>query len=132
LPYLQFSGNRHFDLTLEVSIQPQDGTETRVCRTNFKYLYWNVCQQIAHHTVNGCNLRPGDLLASGTISGEAPDSFGSMLELSWGGKNPVKLSNIAERTYILDGDSVILRGFSEREGIRVGFGALKNTVLPRK
>jgi fumarylacetoacetase len=132
LPYLQFSGNRHFDLTLEVSIQPQGGMETRVCRTNFKYLYWNVCQQIAHHTVNGCNLRPGDLLASGTISGEAPDSFGSMLELSWGGKNPVKLSNIAERTYILDGDSVILRGFSEQAGIRVGFGALKNTVLPRK
>lgn len=130
LPYLQYEGQQNFDVTLEVLIQPKGAAETRVCRSNFKHLYWTPAQQIAHHTVNGCNLNTGDLLASGTISGPTPDSFGSMLELSWSGKNPVPLSDGTERKFIQDGDTVILRGYAVKGDLRVGFGEVRNTVLP--
>jgi fumarylacetoacetase len=130
LPYLQFKGNHHFDVPLEVAIKPENMEETVVSRSNFKHLYWNICQQIAHHTINGCNLNVGDVLASGTISGKEPDSFGSMLELTWGGKHPLSISGGLERKFIQDGDTVTMRGKAIRGGIQVGFGEVINTALP--
>ncbi|MFZ1689134.1 MAG: fumarylacetoacetase, partial [Flavobacteriales bacterium] len=109
LPYLQYEGNKHFDINLEVGIVPEGGRETVVSRSNHKYLYWNMAQQLAHHTVNGCNVNAGDLMASGTISGDTPDSYGSMLELAWKGTKPVKLDGGGERKFIEDGDTVIMR-----------------------
>jgi fumarylacetoacetase len=93
-------------------------------------MYWNMCQQLAHHTSNGCNVRVGDLMASGTISGPNAGSFGSMLELSWGGKNPVMLEDGLKRYFIEDGDTVTLRGWAEKHGERVGFGHVRNRILP--
>jgi fumarylacetoacetase len=130
LPYLQFEGNHHFDMPLEVAIKPKNMEETVVSRSNFKHLYWNICQQIAHHTVNGCNLNVGDVLASGTISGKEPDSFGSMLELTWGGKHPLSISSGLERKFIADGDTVTMRAKALNGEIQVGFGEVKNMVLP--
>jgi fumarylacetoacetase len=130
LPYLQTSGERTFDLALEVALRPEGGPETVVCRSNFKYLYWNVAQQLAHHTVNGCNLKVGDLLASGTISGPTPDSFGSLQELTWGGKNPLPLAGGGERRFLQDGDTVTMRGWGTKDGLRVGFGEVAGKLLP--
>lgn len=130
LSYLYEHGLRNFDIHLEVEITPKNSIPTVVSHSNFKYLYWNMAQQLAHHTCNGCNIRIGDLMASGTISGPNSGSFGSMLELSWGGKNPVMLEDGSKRSFIEDGDTVILRGFGERDGKRVGFGHVRNTVLP--
>ncbi len=132
LPYLQFEGNHHFNVHLEVGLTPPGGEEVVIARSNFKHLYWNVVQQLAHHTVNGCNLQVGDVLASGTISGSAPDSFGSMLELTWGGKNPLTLPDGSERKFIQDGDTITMRGFAEQGEIRVGFGEVRNKVLPTR
>jgi fumarylacetoacetase len=130
LPYLQVSGDRNYDIHLEVAIKPLNASETVVCRTNFKYMYWNVCQQLAHHTVNGCNLEVGDLMGSGTISGSAPDSYGSMLELAWKGTKPLRMSDGTERKFLLDGDTVIIRGFCEKDGLRIGFGEVSGQILP--
>ncbi|HRH38571.1 MAG TPA: fumarylacetoacetase, partial [Flavobacteriales bacterium] len=130
LPYLQYTGNKHYDIKLEVAIITPNGTETIISRSNFKHLYWNMAQQLAHHTVNGCNVRAGDLMASGTISGDAPESYGSMLELAWKGTKPVKLNDGAERKFIEDGDSVVIRGYCEKDGLRIGFGEVRSTVLP--
>ncbi|MFM7487462.1 MAG: fumarylacetoacetase [Cytophagales bacterium] len=130
LPYLASEGERNFDLILEVAIQPEKSTETIVCGSNFKYMYWNVCQQLAHHTVNGCNIQNGDVYASGTISGPSPGSFGSMLELSWNGQRPLHLDNWIERKFIEDGDTVIMRGRCEKHGVRIGFGECKGKILP--
>lgn len=127
LPYLQTSGSLNFDLNLEVAIKPNAATETTVCRTNARHLYWNICQQIAHHTVSGCNLRVGDLLATGTISG--PDGKGCLLELTEGGNKPLRLSDGSERTYLQDGDEVVMRGCAERDGVRVGFGGVQGIIL---
>ncbi len=132
LPYLQQNNRTLFDVQLEVLLQPAGSAQAHViCRSNFANLYWSVAQQIAHHTINGCNLRVGDLLASGTISGREPDSFGSMLELAWGGKKLLALPGGVTRSFIEDGDTVIMRGFAEKSGIRVGFGEVKTTILPR-
>jgi fumarylacetoacetase len=89
-----------------------------------------MAQQLAHHTVNGCNVRAGDLMASGTISGDAPDSFGSMLELAWKGTRPIKLNDGSERKFLQDGDTVTMRGYCEKDGLRIGFGEVSGTVLP--
>jgi len=132
LPYLKFKGNRNFDINLEVAIQPENGDETIVSKSNHKYLYWNIAQQLAHQTVNGCNIKPGDMYASGTISGPTKDSFGSMLELSWGGKNPLILNDGSERKFIHDNDTIIMRGYAENNGVRVGFGESVCKVLPAK
>jgi len=129
LDYLKTDGLRNFDINLEVHIKPQDDEESLVCATNFKYMYWNICQQLAHHTVNGCNINVGDLYASGTISGPVPGSFGSMLELTWRGKNPVKVGK-GERSFIEDYDTVTIRGFAKKDNIRVGFGKCETTILP--
>jgi fumarylacetoacetase len=130
LPYLKYTGKKNFDVALEVAIQPENSTATPVCHSNFKHLYWTVNQQIAHHTVNGCNLNIGDVMASGTISGATEDSFGSMLELAWAGKKPLPLADGSTRAFIADGDTVIMRGHAEKDGVRVGFGEVRNKVLP--
>ncbi len=130
LPYLQCTGARGFDLQLEVHIAPETGAAKQVCHSNFKYLYWNMCQQLAHHTSNGCNIRTGDLCASGTISGPTPDSFGSMLEISWKGTRPVAMPDGSERRFIEDGDTVVMRGWGEKDGIRIGFGEARGKVIP--
>lgn len=130
LPYLQVEGQKNYDIHLEVFIRPEKQAETLISKSNFKYLYWNMCQQLAHHTVNGCNIRVGDLMASGTISGPTPDSYGSMLELSWRGTKPLTLSDGSERKFINDNDTVIMRAYSEKDGLRIGFGEVKGKALP--
>ena len=132
LDYLKFEGDKNFDINLEVYLQPENGEENLICKSNYKYMYWNMTQQLAHHTINGCNVEVGDLYASGTISGSEPNSFGSMLELTWRGQNPLKLSDGTERKFINDHDTIIMRGFSEKDGIRVGFGEVRGKVLPAK
>ena len=131
LDYLKFNGLKNYDINLSVSILPEKtNIETIVCKSNFKYMYWNMSQQIAHHTINGCNLNVGDIMASGTISGKSKDSYGSMLELSWGGKKNIELNDSSSRTFIEDYDSVIMRGYCEKDNIRVGFGEVKSKLLP--
>lgn len=132
LDYLKFEGDKNFDINLEVYLQPENGEENLICKSNYKYMYWNMTQQLAHHTINGCNVEVGDLYASGTISGSEPNSFGSMLELTWRGQNPLKLSDGTERKFIEDHDTIIMRGFSEKNGIRIGFGEVRGKVLPAK
>lgn len=132
LPYLQQEGNKNFDIKLQASIKPEGKEETVVCNSNFKYMYWSMAQQLAHHTVNGCNVRSGDMMGSGTISGPTKDSYGSMLELSWRGQNPVSLSDGSSRKFIEDGDTVILRGYCQNEEVRIGFGDCSGKVLPAR
>ena len=128
LPYLQQEGQHHFDIALEASIATTNG-ETVICRSNFKHLYWSMAQQLAHHTVNGCNVRAGDLMASGTISGDTPESYGSLLELTWKGTKPLILHDGTERKFLNDGDTLIMRGHAEKDGVRVGFGEVLGEVL---
>lgn len=130
LPYLQTSGPKTFDIQLEVDLTTESGVSTTICRSNFKYLYWNISQQLAHHTVNGCNVNAGDMMASGTISGPEPGSFGSMLELTWKGTKPLVLADGSSRTFILDGDQVTIRGFCEKDGLKIGFGEASSKILP--
>ena len=130
LPYLQQNGKRSFDIQLEADIVTPDGTSTTVARSNFKYMYWTMAQQLAHHTVNGCKVNSGDMMGSGTISGKTEDSFGSMLELAWQGTKPVELVNGETRTSILDGDTVVMRGHCSNDNIRIGFGEVRTELLP--
>ena len=132
LDYLKFSGKKSYDIHLQVAITPENAEEKVVCDSNFKYMYWNMAQQLAHHTVNGCNIRGGDLLGSGTISGPTPDSYGSMLELAWKGTKPVQMPDGTERKFILDGDTVTMRGYCENDQVRIGFGEVKTKLLPTK
>lgn len=130
LPYLQCKGNKNFNIDLSVAIQPEGGDPHIVCRSNFKYMYWNQSQQLAHHTVNGCNIKVGDLYASGTISGPERGSYGSMLEISWKGTKPVDMPDGTQRKFIADGDTVVLSGHGTYEGVRIGFGKCSAKVLP--
>ncbi len=130
LPYLKYSGKKSFDINLEVSIQPEGGEEQQITKSNFKYLYWNMSQQLAHHTVNGCPVNSGDMMASGTISGASEDSFGSMLELTWSGSKPLKLKDGSERKFIEDNDTVIMRGHCQNGNYRIGFGEVSAKLLP--
>ena len=130
LPYLQQKGKHSFDINLEVAIQPENAKPTVVSHSNFKYLYWSMCQQLAHHTSNGCRVNSGDMMGSGTISGPTEDSFGSMLELTWGGKNPIKMSDGTERKFINDNDTVIMKGFCQNGQVRIGFGEVSSKLLP--
>ena len=131
LPYLQFDGEWAFDLNLEVLLVTETMPEpARLTRTNFRHMYWNILQQLAHQTINGTNVQPGDLYASGTVSGAAEDSRGSMLELCWKGTKPLKLPNGQERKFLQDGDSVLMRGHCQAEGYRVGFGEVRARILP--
>ncbi|MBB4807770.1 fumarylacetoacetase [Chryseobacterium defluvii] len=132
LDYLKFEGDKNYDINLEVYIQPENGEENLICESNYKHMYWNMTQQLAHHTVNGCNVEVGDLYASGTISGSDPKSFGSMLELTWRGQNPLQLSNGQERKFIEDNDTVIMKAWAEKDGVRVGFGEVSGKIIPTK
>lgn len=130
LPYLQQHGNHAFDINLEVSIAPENSEETVVSNSNLKYMYWTMSQQLAHHTINGCRINSGDMMGSGTISGPTEDSFGSMLELTWGGQKPLTLKDGTERKFINDGDTVIIRGFCSNNEVRIGFGEVSTKLLP--
>ena len=132
LPYLEFEGNRNYDINLEVLLQPENSTATKISHSNHKYLYWNMAQQLAHQTVNGCNINTGDLYASGTISGPSEDAYGSMLELSWGGKKTIKLDGGEERKFINDHDTIIMKAYAEKDGLRIGFGECVTKILPAK
>ncbi|MFT4667566.1 MAG: fumarylacetoacetase, partial [Gammaproteobacteria bacterium] len=131
-PYLQYEGQKNYDVNLEVKITTEGGASKTVSESNFKYMYWNMCQQLAHHTVNGCNINVGDMCASGTISGKTPDSYGSMLEISWQGTKSVAMPDGTERKFIQDGDTVSMHGFSAANGVRIGFGEATGKVLPAK
>lgn len=123
LEYLRAARPMAYDIALEVALEIDGLAEPqRICRSNFRHLYWNVSQQLAHHTVNGCNTRPGDLMASGTISGSHPDSYGSLLELSWKGTKPLALEGGLTRTFLEDGDRVVMTAWAQGDGYRVGFG----------
>lgn len=130
LDYLKSKGEKTYDIHLEVDITPQQGKPTTICKSNFKYLYWNMSQQLAHHTINGCRVNSGDMMGSGTISGSKPDSYGSMLELSWRGEKPVKLNDGTERKFINDFDTVTMRGYCKNGPVRIGFGEVSNKLLP--
>jgi len=133
LEYLKSSGDRAYDIQLEVAIRPAGKSDsTVVCRSNFRHLYWNYCQQVAHHTIGGCNLRTGDLLASGTISGPAPDARGCLLELTTGGRNPLLLPDGLTRRFLDDGDRVTMTGWCQGAGYRVGFGEVTGKLLPAR
>ena len=129
LPYLEYEGQHNYDIQLSVAIETPDGIENVVSRSNYKYMYWNMLQQLAHHTVNGCNMRIGDMLASGTISGKDESAYGSMLELAWAGTKPLTMADGTTRKFIHDEDTVIMRGHAEKDGVRVGFGEVKTKVL---
>ncbi len=130
LPYLKYKGKKSYDINLEVAIKPQNAKESIVSKSNFKYMYWNMVQQLAHHTVNGCPVNSGDMMGSGTLSGQTPDSYGSMIELTWAGQNPIKMKDGSERRFIQDHDTVIMRGYCEKDGTRIGFGEVSTELLP--
>ncbi len=135
LSYLQYLPkiSQNYDISLEVGVKSgKNNSETVISRSNTKYLYWSMAQQLAHHTVNGCNVQVGDLMASGTISGSQAGSYGSMLELSWGGKEPISLNDGDTRTFLLDGDTVTMRGWAGKNGLRVGFGEVSGAILPAR
>jgi fumarylacetoacetase len=129
LPYLQQKGEKAFDINLEVAIKPEKSEETIVSRSNFKYMYWSMAQQLAHHTINGCRVNSGDMMGSGTISGPTEDSFGSMLELTWGGQKPILMKDGSERKFILDDDTVTMEAVSVGKQYNIGFGNCKGKVL---
>jgi fumarylacetoacetase len=131
LPYLQTEEPRGYDVHLEVYLHTRKGGRgDRICTSNAKYLYWSLGQQLAHHTINGCNLRTGDLLATGTISGPTPESYGSLLELSWRGTKPLELSHGETRTFLQNSDGVTMTGWCQGDGYRVGFGMVTGKILP--
>lgn len=130
LPYLRHSDPFTFNMELFVDIKTPTGTLKTVTHSNFRHMYWSMKQQLAHHTVSGCNMRPGDLLASGTISGPEESSFGSLLEVTWRGTKPIDMGNGEVRKFIQDGDEVAIRGFCQGDGYRIGFGKASGKVLP--
>ncbi|MBT8395194.1 MAG: fumarylacetoacetate hydrolase family protein, partial [Bacteroidia bacterium] len=130
LPYLRYKGKKSFNIKLEAAIKPKGAKESVVSKSNFKFMYWNMSQQLAHHTVNGCPVNSGDMMGSGTISGLTPDSYGSMLEITWKGEKPIKMKDGSKRKFIEDYDTVILRGHCEKDGTRIGFGQVTTQLLP--
>ncbi|KAL1512519.1 hypothetical protein ABEB36_002101 [Hypothenemus hampei] len=132
-PYLKHLDDFNFDINLQVDITPKNSNvATTVCRTNFKYLYWTMKQQLAHHTITGCNVNPGDLMGSGTISGDTSDSFGSLLELSWKGTKPLTLLDGSQRKFLQDGDTVTIAAHCDGDGFKIGFGTCYGQLLPAK
>jgi len=130
LPYLKEPGPMLYDIELEVGLAPDGKAESIISRTNYSQMYYSAAQQLAHHTSSGCVMRTGDMLGSGTISGESKESRGSLLELSWGGKEPLALATGEERSFLEDGDVLTLRGAAKGDGYRVGFGECTGKVLP--
>ena len=127
--YLQYQGAKNYNINLEVLIETSNKSTTTISRSNFKYMYWNMCQQLAHHTINGCNIQAGDLMASGTISGPKESEYGSMLELSWGGTKELKLNDHEKRKFLQDNDTVIMKAFAKNENIKIGFGEVRNLIV---
>ncbi len=132
LEYLQEDKHTSFDIKLETFIETENGDLNKMCDSNFKYMYWSMAQQLTHHTVNGCNVNAGDMFGSGTISGPTEGSYGSMLEIAWQGTKPVQLKDGSERKFINDNDNVIMRGYCEKDGVRIGFGKCTGKILPTK
>lgn len=133
LPYLRTTQKSSYDIQLEVKLQTENMMEPqRIIESNFQYLYWSMAQQIAHHTVSGCNLRAGDLMASGTISGPEKYTRGCMLELTWRGSDPLELPNGEKRVWLEDGDQVVMTGWCQGQGYRIGFGEVTGRVLPAR
>ena len=133
LPYLQQTGANNYNIDLEVELKPANAkVATTICRTNFKHMYWSMAQQLAHHTVSGCNTQTGDLMGSGTISGSTPDSLGSLLELSWNGNNPVAVGGGETRLFIDDGDEIVMTGWSQGDGYRIGLGSVRGAIFPAR
>jgi fumarylacetoacetase len=130
LSYLQYSGDKNLDIKLDVFLKPENGDENLICSSNYKYMYWTMEQQLAHHTVNGCNINVGDMMASGTISGPDPKEYGSMMELTWRGTKPIQLKDGSERKFVNDNDTIVIRGHCEKDGVRVGFGECAAKLLP--
>jgi fumarylacetoacetase len=131
LAYLRHAGAHAFDIELEVDLKPEAaGKATTITRTNFKHMYWSMAQQLAHHTVSGCNTRVGDLMGSGTISGPTRDSLGSLLEMTFNGREPITLASGEQRAFLEDGDELTLRGWCQGQGYRVGFGVCSGKILP--
>lgn len=132
LDYLKEDAPYNFDIALEVDLQPDGENAVTICRTNYKGMYYSAAQQLAHHASSGCAMCTGDLLGSGTISGHARDSFGSLLELTWNGENPIRIGQHS-RTFLEDGDSVYIRGHCSREGAApIGFGLCNGRILPAR
>ncbi|QVY66291.1 fumarylacetoacetase [Polaribacter sp. Q13] len=132
LAYLEQKEKGSYDIHLQVGIKPENGEETIISNSNFKYTYWTMAQQLAHHTVNGCPVESGDLMGSGAISGPTKDSYGSMLELTWKGENPITLKDGTERKFINDNDTVIMRAHCKNNKVRIGFGECVGKILPAK
>ena len=132
LPYLKYTGNKNIDINLEVQIESANFSAYTVSKSNYKYMYWNMNQQLAHHTVNGCDIHAGDMMASGTISGNDESSYGSMLELSWKGTKPLSMPDGSERKFINDGDTIIMKAHSTKDNVKIGFGEVRTKVLPSK
>lgn len=131
LPYLRCPAAQAYDIHLEVWLETREASApARICASNARHLYWTFVQQLAHHASNGCNLRTGDLLATGTISGSAPDARGCLLELTQGGKNPIALAGGSTRAFLEDGDRVTMTGWCQGDGYRVGFGDVAGKILP--
>lgn len=130
LPYLQFTGDQNYNIELEVYIKPEKGEPTLISASNTKYLYWNIAQQLAHHTVGGCNMQIGDMCASGTISGPNANSYGSMLELTWRGTKPITLNDGSERKFLQDGDTVVMKAVCKNGKSRIGFGEVIGKIIP--
>ena len=132
LPYLKFTGDKNIDINLEVQIESDNFSAYTVSKSNYKYMYWNMNQQLAHHTVNGCDIHAGDIMASGTISGNDKSAYGSMLELSWKGTKPILMPDGSERKFINDGDTVIMKAHCSKANVRIGFGEVRTKVLSSK
>lgn len=132
LPYLRTDRPGAFNIALEVKLRPMGGRDETICRSNYSHMYWTMAQMLAHHTVNGCNMRTGDICASGTISGPTEDSYGSLLELSWRGTKPIRLSDGSERKFLLDGDTIIISGHAQKGSVRIGFGECSGQILPSR
>jgi fumarylacetoacetase len=132
LPYLKYEGNKNIDINLEVQIKSDSFNPHTVSKSNYKYMYWNMNQQLAHHSVNGCNINAGDMMASGTISGNDESAYGSMLELSWKGTKPLNMPDGSERKFINDGDTVIMKAHSKNKDVRIGFGEVVTKIIPAK
>jgi fumarylacetoacetase len=132
LPYLNYEGNHNYDIHLEVALQPEGKKAHTICTSNYKYMYWNMLQQLTHQSINGCNINVGDVYASGTISGPSEGEYGSMLELSWAGKNTIQFPDGTERKFMQDNDTCIMKAYAEKDGVRIGFGKCVTKILPAK
>jgi fumarylacetoacetase len=133
LPYLQQKRtDNSYDINLEAILETENGDLNTLSKSNFKYMYWTMAQQLAHHTSNGCNVRAGDMLGSGTLSGKTKDSYGSMLELTWAGKEPITLKDGSTRVFFNDGDNVILKGYCKNDEVRIGFGECQGKIVSLK